>query len=434
MRSAILSRVSLVLASVAALGVSVGAVGCATLDSGDHVNPEGPTWISRPNGALAVSFRRALTATTRKEGEEYERGRAEIDVKHGRVFVGSSDHGLYALRATDGSTLFRFETLNAVQSEPLYDPETESVFFGSHDGALYAISAEDGHLRFRYDAAAEVSKRPAIAGETLFFANAADFLFAVDRRTGKERWKVHRTPALGMEVSGHAGPAVSGDTVYMAFSDGHVGAFNVKDGAERWPPVDLSADAEQAAGGETVRYLDVDTTPVLDETPSGKLLYVASYSGGVVALDAQTGSRVWSNEKALGVTDLLLFVEPAHGERKEVGSQKAGFPKRPERKVLIASSATTGLWGIDAATGRALFRNKVPEGGVTAPAIVGGALAVGTSRYGLFLISPLDGKVIDGIETGSGFSQVPVAYGRHVYALSNGGNFFSLDIDAPVRR
>ena len=38
-------------------------------------------------------------------GEPYERGRAEIDVPHGRVFVGTSDHGLYALRASDGSTL-----------------------------------------------------------------------------------------------------------------------------------------------------------------------------------------------------------------------------------------------------------------------------------------------------------------------------------------
>jgi hypothetical protein len=308
------------------------------------------------------------------------------------------------------------------------------VYFGSHDGALYAISADDGHLLFRYDSAAEVSKRPALAGETLFFTNAADFLFALDRRTGKERWKVHRTPALGMEVSGHAGPATSGDTVYVAFSDGHVGAYAVKDGAERWPPVDLSADAEQAAGGDAPRYLDVDTTPVLDDTPSGKLMYVASYSGGVVALDAQTGSRVWSNEKALGVTDLLLFTEGVHGDRKEAGSQKGGFPKHPERKVLIASSATTGLWGIDPSNGRSIFRNKVPEGGVTAPAIVAGALAVGTSRYGLFLLSPVDGKVIDGMETGSGFSQVPVAFGRHLYALSNGGMFFGIDVEAPLRR
>jgi outer membrane protein assembly factor BamB len=407
----------------------LAATSCASFDTGDRVNPEMPTWYSRPNGSLAVLFRRALTATTRKEGEEYERGRAEIDAAHGRVFVGSSDHGLYALRSSDGSTLFRFETLNAVQSEPLYDSGTDTVFFGSHDGALYAISAEDGHLIFRYDSAAEIVKKPAVSGETLLFANAGDFLFAVDRRTGKEKWKVHRTPALGLELSGYAGPSVSGDTVFMAYSDGHVAAYAVKDGAERWAPVDLSAEAEQAAGGDQPRYLDVDTTPVIDDTPSGKLVYVASYSGGVVALDAQTGSRVWANEKALGVTDLLLYTQPGHRPRAEEGGRAA--PPLPEKKMLVASSSTTGMWGLDPATGRALYRNPVPEGGVTAPSVVSGALVVGTTRYGLFLVHPLDGKVIDGIETGSGFSQIPATYGSKVYALTNSGIFLGLEVDPP---
>jgi outer membrane protein assembly factor BamB len=411
------------------IGVVLAATSCASFDSGDRVNPEMPTWYTRPNGALAVSFRRALTASTRKEGEEYERGRAEIDAAHGRIFVGSSDRGLYALRSSDGSTLFRFETLNAVQSEPLYDPQTDTVFFGSHDGALYAISAEDGHLIFRYDSAAEIQKRPVVSGDTLLFANAADFLFAVDRRTGKEKWKVHRTPALGLELSGYSGPAVSGDTVYIAYSDGHVGAYSVKDGTEKWAPVDLSAEAEQATGGDAPRYLDVDTTPVIDETPSGKFLYVASHAGGVFALDAQTGSRLWSNEKALGVTDLLLYAQPPHRPRPEEGGRAA--PTVPEKKMLIASSATTGMWGLDPATGRALFRNPVPEGGVTAPAIVSGALVVGTTRYGLFLVHPLDGHVIDGIETGSGFSQIPAAYGTKIYALTNSGILLGLEVDPP---
>jgi len=46
-------------------------------------------------------------------------GGPEIDPEHNRVFVGTSDHGLYALRAGDGSTLWRYETMGLVQSEPL---------------------------------------------------------------------------------------------------------------------------------------------------------------------------------------------------------------------------------------------------------------------------------------------------------------------------
>jgi len=423
------ARVVLAAAAVFALA------GCPSAETvGDRTTPENPTWYSRPSGALHVVAHRPLTATSRQVGEEYERGKAEIDPRRSRVFVGSSDHGLYALRASDGSSLWRFETLGVVQSEPYYDEELDTVFFGSHDGALYAVRAQDGTLVFRFAAGAEVAKRPVRLGETLFFANASDYLFAIDRRTGKPKWQVHRTSALGMEVSGHAGPAVDprSGLVYMAYSDGHVVAYDAKDGAERWTPVDLSADAEQATGGEAPRYLDVDTTPVLDDHPQGKVVYVAAYGAGVVALDAVTGSRVWSSEKTVGVTDLMVYRDAAHDPSPH-GPDRGG-PPVPPYKVLVASSASSGLWGLDPTTGRVLWRNAVPDGGVTSPTQVAGALLVGTTRYGLFLLSPRNGRVIDGVDFGGGFAQTPSAYGNHAYVVTNTGTFLGLVVEPPIAR
>ncbi|MBL9108464.1 MAG: PQQ-binding-like beta-propeller repeat protein [Myxococcales bacterium] len=406
--------------------------GCATLSSpetaNDRVNAETPLWFHRPIGAMTVEFDRTITADSRKIGEAWERGRPEIDAARRRVFVGSSDHGLYALRAGDGSTIWRFETPSAVQSEPLYDPEMDVVYFGSHDGALYCVRAANGQLVWRFDTGAEVAKKPVRDGEMLYFANAADNLVAVDRRTGKTKWSTHRQPALGMEVAGYAGPAFDRGIVYMAYSDGHVMAYDGRDGAEKWAPVDLAADAEQ--GGETVRYLDVDTTPVVDDGPNGRVVYVASYAGGVVALDAQTGSRVWTNDKAVGVTDLLLVREPAHKSKNE---PDPNAPLVPEKKILVASSASSGLWGLDpTAQGRMLWRNRVPEGGVTAPAYVAGAILVGTTRYGAFLISPLNGKVIDGLDMGGGFAHTPAAYGTRAFLFSNAGRLLGLHIAPPL--
>jgi outer membrane protein assembly factor BamB len=383
---------------------------------------------------MHVFVHRGLTVQGRGNGEEYERGRPEIDPAHDRVFVGSSDHGLYALRAGDGSTLWRFETVGMVQSEPLYDPELDVVTFGSNDGALYCVKAASGQLVYRYDTGAEVSRRPVLGGssrDTLFVSNAADFLFAIDRRTGKTRWQAKRTPALGMEIAGHAGPAYEPATglVYMAFSDGHVAAYDARDGSEKWAPVDLSAEAEQSAG-EAPRYLDVDTTPVLDVHPNGRVVYVSSYAGGVFALDATSGSRVWTSEKALGVTDLVLYREAAH--RPNPNGPDRGGPAVPERKVLVASSAQTGLMGLDPFTGRILWRNKLPEGGVTAPVPVAGALLVGTTRYGLFLLSPRNGKVIDGIDLGTGFGQTPAAYGGRAYVTTNAGTLLGIAVEPPL--
>lgn len=421
----------LVVGSVVALAALTAGCGLADALTGDRVNPEVPLWYRRPSGAMSVFVHRSLTAPSRQVGEDWERGKPEIDAEHNRVFVGSADRGLYALRAGDGSTIWRFETLGVVQSEPLYDPEMDYVYFGSHDGALYCVKALTGQLVYRYYTGAEVAKKPVRAGETLYFSNGADYLFAIDRRSGKPKWQVHRTSALGMEIAGHAGPAFdpASNLVFMAYSDGHVIAYDGRDGSEKWTPVDLSAEAEQA-GGEAPRYLDVDATPVLDQHPQGKVVYVSSYAAGVYALDAITGARVWSNDKATGVTDLMLYREPAH--RPNPNGPDKGGPTVPEQKVLIVSSATTGLAGLDPYTGRVLWQNKIPEGGITAPVPMAGAILVGTTRYGLFLMSPRNGKVIDGIDVGTGFAMTPAAYASRAYVMTNQGTFLGVAVTPPL--
>ena len=413
------------------LAMAVSGCGLADVFTGDKVNPEVPSWYHRPSASMSIFVHRTLTAPSRAVGEDWERGKPEIDAAHDRVFVGSSDHGLYALRAGDGSTLWRYETINVVQSEPLYDPEMDYVYFGSNDGALYCVQAASGKLVYRFDTGAEVSKKPVRAGENLFFSNASDFLFSIDRRTGKPRWQAHRTPALGMEISGHSGAAhdPASNLVFMSYSDGHVIAYDGRDGAEKWTPVDLAAEAEQSAG-EAPRYLDADTTPLLDDHPQGRVVYVSSYAGGVYALDAGTGARVWSNDKAIGVTDMLLWREGAHRPNPN-GPDKDG-PLVPERKLLIASSAAFGLTGLDPYTGRVIWRNKVPEGGITAPVPVAGAILVGTSRYGLFLMSPRNGRVIDGIDLNTGFAQTPAAFGGRAYAMTNAGTFLGIAVSPPL--
>ncbi len=418
-------------AFAALFGVFEAGCGLADVLTGDKINPAVPSWYHRPSGSMSVFTHRTLTAPGRANGEDWERGRPEIDAAHDRVFVGSSDHGLYALRAGDASTLWRYETLGVVQSEPFYDAESDLVYFGSNDGALYCVQAATGTLVFRFDTGAEVSRRPVRAGDDLVFSNAADFVFSIQRRTGKPRWQAHRTAALGMEISGHSGTAYDAVSklVFMAYSDGHVVAYDARDGAEKWTPVDLAAEAEQVSG-EAPRYLDADTTPVLDDHPQGRVVYVSSYAGGVYALDALTGSRVWSNDKAIGVTDLVVWREPAHRPNPN-GPDKDG-PEVPEQKLLIASSATFGLAGLDPYTGRAVWRNKVPEGGVTAPTPLAGGLLVGTSRYGLFLLSPRNGRVIDGIDLTTGFAQTPAAFGGRAYVMTNAGTFLGLSVTSPV--
>ncbi|MCC6216355.1 MAG: PQQ-binding-like beta-propeller repeat protein [Polyangiaceae bacterium] len=401
------------------LGLAGIAAACSSIRG---ANPELPTWVHRPSGALAVIFSRPVVAESRRVGEPWELGRPELDTQGRRVFVGSSDRGLYALRAQDGQPLWRFETLSFVQSAPLYDPTEDVVYFGSNDGALYKVRALDGELLWRFATNAEIARRPVLEGGTLYVANANDTVLALDARTGAQRWVQHQAPAQGMEIAGHSGVAVWRGAVYAAFSAGTVAAFDAVTGDERWPPVDLAAEAE-AQLGEVPAYLDVDTTPVPDAAPSGPVVYVAAYVGGVHALDADGGNPVWANPAVAGATGLTLYTEPAHTGRD-------GAPREPTRLLLVASG-TSGLWALDPETGAEIWRRPVPAGGLTAPVPWQGALLVSSSTLGLFLVSPREGAVIDGLHTGDGVSMVPAVHGRRAFVTTNGGRLLSLYVAPP---
>ncbi|MDP9001179.1 MAG: hypothetical protein M3O46_13845, partial [Myxococcota bacterium] len=133
----------------------------------------------------------------------------------------------------------------------------------------------------------------------------------------------------------------------------------------------------------------------------------------------------------VGVTDLTLWRESEHQPARQSPFYVRGGPPVPAREVLLASSAESGLSALDPANGRVFWRLPIPEGGITAPVAIAGALLVGTSRYGAFLLSPIDGRPIDGIDLGSGFSQTPGAFGDRAYLLSNAGTLLGVQVRAP---
>lgn len=419
-----LASKALIAASLAAS--SLAGAGCDTLQG--EANPQMPLWVHHPGGALSVFLRRTLTDPGRVSGEAYERGRPALDIGHRRVFVGSTDHGLYALNAQNLDVLWRFETMAAVQCEPLYDAAENAVYFGAADGALYKVDADTGALLWRFASNGEVARKPALDGDVVYITNANDTLVAIDRASGKLKWHQHRTPAFGIEIGGYAGPVVGNGKVYTAFSDGVAMAYSTVDGSEQWPVVDL-AIASQNGDGTPPQYLDVDTTPVLTTAKGESVAIVASYEGGVFALDAENGHEVWRNPDVRGVGDLLLWSQPEPPADKKIPGLRL-----KARRMLIASSGPTGLWGLDVDTGRELWRRKLPEGGMTAPAPLQGALLVGTTRYGMFLFDPLDGGVIDGIQPGNEIAMAPAAYGSKAFTMTNGGQMLGILVSPPLRQ
>lgn len=400
--------------------IACGTLGCEGLRS--SANPDAPVWKNRAGWVMRVEYTRNLVAPSRDEGEPYERGEPEIDPLGRRVFVGSSDGGLYALSAPRGDTIWRFETLSFVQSAPLYDRSEDVLYFGSHDGAMYKVDAESGDLLWRMNTNAEVARRPVLSGGLVYFANANDTVIAADAETGSIKWVQHRTPAMGMEVAGHSGPVVHNGGVYMGFSDGTATAFDALSGEERWQPVDLAAEAEEAIG-DIPKYLDVDTTPEILTTSAGEVAIFGSYVGGVYALDSKVGTLLWSNTRVRTVSDVALWEQPAY--------EHAGI-KRPARRLLLVSTGTTGLWALNPDDGSVVWRRKLPRGGVSRPVFVAGAILLNASQMGTYLLSPVDGSLIDGLHFDAGAWSTPAAFGTRAFTLTNGGTFLAMQIVPPT--
>lgn len=402
---------------------ALSSLSCAKREAA--VNPATPLWVHRPGWALDVTFRVPLVADqnlTAKTG--IEKSVPGIDPQHGRVFVGTSDHGLYAVRAGDGSILWRFQTAGAVQSEPLYDATNDVVYFGSDDDGMYCVRAADGSLVWRYKTGAEVQRKPVLVprptGAILVFDNAADAVFAVDAVTGKTRWTHARTPALGLEVSGHAGVSYDHERVYAGFSTGRVVAYDIETGKERWPEVDLTAVGGPSEA-EQQQYFDIDSTPLV----VGDRVFVANVTTGVFALDATAGVQVWRRAEAEGVSWLSYFHEPAHAGE--------GGIDVPERSLVIAGSGTTGLWALDPRTGDVVWRRQGPQGTLAHPVQIAGALLVSSSKLGLFLFDAQQGLAIDGIDPGTGFAGGAAAYMNRAFVLTNGGTLLGLEVVPPTR-
>jgi outer membrane protein assembly factor BamB len=109
-----------------------------------------------------------------------------------------------------------------------------------------------------------------------------------------------------------------------------------------------------------------------------------------------------------------------------------GEQSASHRNLLIAATGSSGLWAIEPSDGTVVWRSRLPDGGVAGPAPIAGALLVSASQLGVYLVSPINGRVIDGIHLTEGVSALPAVYGQHAFVLTNQGQLMGVHVAAPA--
>jgi outer membrane protein assembly factor BamB len=360
---------------------------------------QGDSYARPGEGGFNVRWSKQLTDRWEARYLPVELSSAEFDVERKRVFIGTSEGNMFAFELS-GRRLFFYDAGAQIEAKPGVDPATGEVYFPSVDGNVHALTV-NGERKWRTKLIGAVRTQPVITADALYVVAENDTITALARDDGRILWTYAKEPVEEITIAGHAGMLLEDGRLFAAFTDGAVAAINPADGRLFWE-IETSLDVELRPGN-VPQFLDVDTTPVLRQGT----LYVASFTAGLYALDAISGTVQWRDAAFTGVTGLAM----------------AG-------RMLVISSARRGLSLMDLRT-REVQWEKAPERGApTAPIVTEtGTVIYGETRGSLLALSLADGREIARAEGGAGFSATPTVLGGFGGALSNGGRFLFLRVN-----
>lgn len=197
-----------------------------------------------------------------------------------RIYVGGSD-GFYAIAAGDGSVLWKVDIKGGSVSSACVKDDLLAIC--GLDGRLYGIDITDGSTKWTAKAPnkkGESSLSAAIAYDRVFISG-----LGFDLSTGKKTWKSLIRGGPGV----NAAPAMIPEAlVYGPNAAENVYAIDLRTGKQFW-------------GGSTCGYNAMSTTAIADgiayTTGSG----VGSGAfAGLVAHDAKTGKKLWGGRGTSG--------------------------------------------------------------------------------------------------------------------------------------
>jgi outer membrane protein assembly factor BamB len=282
-------------------------------------------------------------------------------VVNGRVFVATADVGgaqgteLWALDASDGSILWGPIALGGGGYLNGIAADGANVYSVTYHGLLRAFDQATGAPGWSVllPGQSSFTSPPTVRNGIVYTAGAGSggTLYAVDAETGGINWSASVTNG------DHSSPVVTADGVYVSYACQLTHKFDPITGAVVW------THTTSCSGGG-------GSTPVLH----GSSLYVRDLSYGPAVLSTTTGTQTGSF------------------------SSTAAPAFSADRMFTLANS---NLRAIDVATGTIKWTQAGDGGLVSAPIVIGEAVAVGSSTGMVYLYDTTSGALLWSANAGS---------------------------------
>ncbi|MGC3873772.1 outer membrane protein assembly factor BamB [Halomonas sp. GXIMD04776] len=316
----------------------------------------------------------------------------------GRLFAADQSGQVRAIDAESGETLWQIELDTPVSSG--LTAVADQVYLGTRNGQVLALDQEDGSELWRSRVSSEVLAAPQPNRSLLVVQSVDGAVTALDRNSGEERW-VYTTNQPALTLRGTGTPRVIEQVTFAGFANGRLVTLDNRSGQSLW---DLRVAVPQGRS-EVKRLVDLDGQPIL--TRDGRL-YVTSYNGRLLALEATSGEILWSREESSYLTPLLVD------------------------DTLYTVNDASHVLALDALSGRLLWESDALEGRwLTSPAFIDGYLALGDYEGYVHLLEAGNGEIAGRRDIGGDGISLPVLTedGR-VFVLSNDGELSAFDIES----
>src|SRR5262249_45297927 len=202
-----------------------------------------------------------------------------------------------------------------------------AAYVGNTDGLMRAVKVSDGSTVWTFSAGRPIYGEALATADAVYFACDNGYLFRLDRTTGKEVWRYDlgdsrapRTPP-SPQIDDYdfraPAPLLSDGVIYIGAGDGGLHAVKADTGERVW--------RLQSTGS-------IRTTAAL----SGDRVLFSTMGGLVVAVDRTTGATAWSHK-----VDAIYTSAPA-----------------VQGNVVVIGHRESKLEGLDAASGSPLWKQS----------------------------------------------------------------------------
>lgn len=277
----------------------------------------------------------------------------------GRLYASDAGGKVTALDASNGNIIWQRHTNTAITSGVAIG--RGDVFVGTAAGNLIALNSNTGAMQWFQTVSSSIIAPPLAAAGHVYIKTESSDVYAYQASQGHIVWNFPvASPGLTLRLGGAA--AVYGGDIIIGFANGQVASLDQQSGFPHWR-MQLSRPQ-----GTTVvaRMVDVDVAPLV----VGNTVYIASYQGRVVALNAASGRVLWQHKlstfSGLAVDDKSLYVTDVAGD----------------------------LWALSRKDGSVLWKQSVLQGrGASAPAVVNGHIVVGDAGGYLYAFQSNNGNL-----------------------------------------